>query len=220
MRTQATALSLLVTLSLGCSASHPGETPDAGPSGVDAAHADAASGDDGGGDVDSGGPILDGGRDTGSIVHACDGPSGCTLRPESCCGLCGAPTPDDLIALPDSEVESYVASVCAGVGCPECAGMLDPYLLATCRASACVAVNLHVDPLTECTTTSDCQLAPSECCACGLLGVGQVIAFNPARGSIAALTCDPDADCPPCVPDFSGTSAICNAGRCEVRGAD
>jgi hypothetical protein len=122
-----------------------------------------------------------------------------------------------MIALSTSEVAGYVATVCMDVGCPECAREPDPYLLATCNAFECVAVNLHADPLTECATTADCTLAPAECCACGLLGAGQVIAFNPANGSIGSLTCDPDADCPPCVPDFGTLAAVCNAGRCEVQ---
>lgn len=154
----------------------------------------------------------------GMEVPECDGPSQCVLRPASCCGRCGAPTPDDLIAIPVASEAEYVSRVCEGgaIGCPECASPWDPYLVATCRAERCVAVDLHVDPVTECTAPSDCALTPIQCCACGLLGPEQVVAYNPARGSLGSLLCDPDVDCPPCVPDFGGTSATCEAGRCVV----
>lgn len=154
----------------------------------------------------------------GLSAPECDVPSQCLLRPESCCGSCGAATPDDMIAIPLADQAAYVDMVCGGgtIGCPECAARQDPYLLATCRDRRCTAIDLHVDPLTECASASDCTLAPLQCCACGLLGMDQVVAFNPAHGSIGALVCDPDADCPPCVPDFGSITATCEAGRCVV----
>lgn len=177
-------------------------------------------------DEDSGSPPRDAAagvdaataRDAGSTTSECDGPSQCVLRSASCCGSCGAPTPDDMIALPMTRLVEYESMVCGGgtIGCPECASPWDPYLLATCRDRRCEAIDLHTDPRTECVTSSDCALAPIECCACGTLGMDQVVAYNPARGSIAALICDPDADCPPCVPDFGSMSATCDAGRCAV----
>lgn len=147
---------------------------------------------------------------------ACDVPSACTLRPASCCGSCGAATPDDMIALPNGEVAAYVAAVCEGVPCPECARPNDPYLIATCTAGECVAVDLHAHPFTECASSTDCVLSPAQCCACGLLSEGETIAHNPAAGGLGMLICDPDADCPPCVPDFGALEARCEAGRCVV----
>lgn len=147
---------------------------------------------------------------------ACDVPSACTLRPASCCGSCGAATPDDMIALPNGEVADYVAAVCVGAACPECARPNDPYLLATCTAGECVAVDLHAHPLTECASSTECVLSPAQCCACGLLSAQEAIAHNPARGGLGTLICDPDADCPPCVPDFGALEARCDAGRCVV----
>lgn len=190
---------LLCLVVIGCSDSH-GRADDAGSSPIDAAALpDAAV------------------RDSGSTPE-CDVPSECVLLPASCCGRCGAPTPDDMIAIPVAHQMEYVSMVCGGgtIGCPECASPWDPYLVATCRERRCEAVDLHADPRTECVTASDCTLAPIQCCACGALGMDQVVAYNPARGSIGALVCDPDADCPPCVPDFGSLSATCEAGRCVV----
>ncbi len=192
-----------------CEASHVGSSGDGGR--VDA----------GRGAVDGGGaPIDASARDAASAdagtTGSCDVPSQCRLRPESCCGSCGAATPTDMIALPVSEVAAYEARVCMDVGCPECARPTDPYLLATCRARRCVAIDLHVDPLTSCTRDEECTLAPAVCCACGVLGPEETISYNPARGSLGSLHCDPDADCPPCAPVFDGLAPVCRGGRCEV----
>ncbi len=205
-------LALLITLAFahsGCPTSHDpsgdaGGAVDAPAPGTDAPGLDSPAADV---------PV----RPDAPISLACDVPSACTLRPASCCGACGAATPTDMIALPDGEVAAYVAGMCADVGCPECAALPDPYLIATCTAGQCVAVDLHTHPLTECALDTDCVLSPAQCCACGLLAAHETIAHNPARGGLGTLTCDPDADCPPCVPDFGALEARCDAGRCVVR---
>lgn len=183
----------------GTGTSDGGTLPDASPSG------------DGSVAVDTGAPPTDAGT-TGE----CTVPSECTLRPESCCGTCGAATSTDRIALPVTGVDDYVARVCTGIGCPDCAAVPDPNLFATCTAGACTAVDLHSDPLATCAVDEDCVLAVPQCCACGAIGLGQAVAFNPANGSLATLVCDPDVDCPPCVPDFGALRAICDAGHCTV----
>ena len=198
----------LVLMLSGCPASHD-VNADAGPAtDVPSGGSDAPTTDAPGADA----PV----RVDAPPSLACDVPSACALRPASCCGSCGAATPTDMIALPVTEVDAYVAAVCAGIGCPECAAMQDPYLIATCEAGECVAIDLHAHAVTECTTTTDCTLSPLECCACGLLSAAEVVAHNPARGSLGSLLCDPDADCPPCVPDYGGLAARCDAGRCVV----
>lgn len=208
-------LSFLVTLGAGCSDSHTVGDADGGVFFLDVRAVDAP-------------PVADAGheddasvRGDASLSGACDVPSECTLRAASCCGSCGAATPDDMIALADGEVAGYEAAVCGDdIGCPECAQDTDPYLLATCRASECIAVNLHVDPLTECETDTDCVLASAQCCSCETLSLSQIVAYNPARGSLGSLLCDPDADCPPCVPDFGGNFPYCDLGRCAVGAPD
>lgn len=148
----------------------------------------------------------------------CVAATDCTLLPQSCCGSCGAPTPGDMVAVPNDRVDEQRAAACGeGAVCPGCFMEPDPFLLATCDAGRCQAIDLHADDLTLCTSDADCQLAPRVCCGCGVLGAREVIAFNPERGSYGELVCDPRADCPPCVPTYEGVEAGCDAGRCVVR---
>jgi len=161
--------------------------------------------------------LGDGGGRDGGGGGACTAASDCTLLPESCCGSCGAATATDMVAVANEDVPANRALACAGgVGCPECFMQQDPFLLAVCSAGACEARNLRVDTLTSCTGSEECQLAARECCACGVLARSEAIAFNPARGSYAALVCDPAADCPPCVPILDGLRAACVSGHCSV----
>lgn len=152
-------------------------------------------------------------------LHSCASPTECELLPESCCGRCGAATPDDMIGVHRDDVAANRDLACMGgtIGCPECAMPQDPFLVATCELRACVARDLHALPLTECAADSDCVLAPHTCCACGVLGIDEVVAYNPARGELSALICDPGAPCPPCVPVFGELAAFCESGRCVVR---
>ena len=162
-------------------------------------------------------------REPPTDLSACDVPSVCALRARSCCGSCGEPTATDMIAVRTDEVDAYGALVCpTPVACPACAGMPDPFLLATCNTSGlgaghCVALDLHAAPLTECAIDSDCTLGPRRCCACGALTQLDAVAYNPSRGSLGALVCDPDMTCPPCAPDFGALLALCDAGRCVTR---
>lgn len=155
---------------------------------------------------------------------ACTRNSECGLRPASCCGRCGAATETDFIGARVDELAALGAAICeaeGNPGCPECASPDDPFLAAVCRSSACVGVNLHLEPITECATPVDCALAPRECCGCGLYGVSGSVAFNPARGRLSDYLCDDDSPCPPCVPSFeSGVSPSCVDGRCVVFGPD
>lgn len=161
--------------------------------------------------------LSDGGARDSSGGGACSTASDCTLLPASCCGSCGAATASDMTAVPNDEVEDNRARACrGGMGCPECFMEQDAFLLAVCAAGTCEARNLRADALTECAVDDDCQLAPRDCCACGVLGRSEVVAFNPARGSYAELVCDPRADCPPCVPFLDGLRAQCVSGHCDV----
>lgn len=149
----------------------------------------------------------------------CTEPSQCALRAMSCCGMCGAATPDDMIALPTTEVAAYGTMVCEGMpGCPPCFSEQDPFLVATCSAAdECVAINLHEDMLTECTTAADCVLASTRCCDCGM--PENAVAYNPARGSFTSLICDSTVVCAPCgpgEPDFGARTADCQMGHCVV----
>ena len=161
--------------------------------------------------------LGDGGRRDSAGGGACSVSSDCTLLPETCCGSCGAATGTDMVAVANEDVEANRTRACRDtVGCPTCFIEQDPFLLAVCSAGECEARNLRADPLTSCTNRDECQLAPRECCACGVLGRAEVVAFNPARGSYAALVCDPAAECPPCVPILDGLRAECVSGHCSV----
>ncbi|AKF06402.1 hypothetical protein [Sandaracinus amylolyticus] len=198
-------IAVWLVLAVACSESHEGGD-DAGSTAMDASAR-----------VDASARADSGARPDASVSGECDVPSECVLLPESCCGTCGAPTPDDMIAVHRDDVDEHQAMACADpVACPGCVMELDPYLIATCRAGECVALDLHVEALTECTGDDECTLAPAQCCACGLLGVGETIAFNPERGSLNALVCDPVLTCPPCAPVFEGLEARCESGRCIV----
>lgn len=160
----------------------------------------------------------DGGAGLDALASPCSSPTECVLTPASCCGTCGLPTPGDMLAVRTDQLEATRTAACGPgpIACPACAGQPDPYLLATCAAGSCAARNLHVESLTACSADADCTLAASTCCACGVIAMDAAIAFNPANGSLAALICDPRADCPPCVPTFTGLAAACSAGRCTV----
>lgn len=157
-----------------------------------------------------------GGRDSAG-GGACAVASDCTLLPESCCGSCGVATATDMVAVAGEDVDANRTRACRDtVGCPTCFIQQDPFLLAVCSAGECEARDLRVDTLTSCTGSEECQLAPRECCACGVLSLAEVVAFNPARGSYADLVCDPRAECPPCVPILDGLRAECVSGHCSV----
>ena len=159
----------------------------------------------------------DGGRRDSASGGACTAASDCTLLPETCCGVCGVATAADMVAVADDDVEANRTRACRDTeGCPDCFMEQDPFLLAVCSAGECEVRDLRVDTLTSCTNSDECQLAPRECCACGVLSRAEVVAFNPARGSYADLVCDPRADCPPCVPILDGLRAECVSGHCAV----
>lgn len=172
-----------------------------------------------GGTAPDGGEPADGG--TGSdapVATSCSLTSECALRGATCCGSCGSTALGDFVALHVDEVGAYGSAVCAAEGFPPCARCdlpPDPYLAAVCRASACVGLDLRAEPLTECSTPTDCVLGPRTCCDCGALGLSETVAYNPARGSLGDYSCDEGAPaCPPCVPSFVGVAADCVAGRC------
>lgn len=183
------------------------------------------------------GPVADAGPsdappppvDAGSPVDAppgdeCERSSQCVIRSATCCGNCGAATATDYVALPTDEVVAYATATCADEGspaCPRCAAANDPWLVAVCNGGECEGFDLREESLTECVSPSDCVLAARTCCDCGLLGVGETLAYNPARGTPAEYVCDLDVpSCPPCVPTFDGLTAGCVSGRCVVFGPD
>ena len=199
----------------GCSAQvREGATPDAGT--LDAGTADA-------GTLDAG--TLDAGTfDAGQDLVTCAGPGTCTLVSRACCGVGGQPAAGDRVGLRWDRTEAYRTSVCGGTGpvpCPACATMENPHLTATCRASACTAIDVRTDQTSACTNDADCMLRyGTGCCEpCGTDLASRLTAFR--RDALRTVVrCLPnEGACPPCVPTYPANArAVCNArtGHCEV----
>lgn len=167
------------------------------------------------------------------LYDDCDVTSDCTLTDQTCCGVCGQPTSDDVAAVHTDRTSDYYRdvacpeSVTGPVICPDCIAASNPHLFATCDTSgfrpACAVVDFGAAPFSECTGSGDCVLATATCCACGAIAAADTIAVSRDEAfGMNAITCDElGAACPPCVPAFDpGLSAICNAGRCMVVGPD
>ncbi|HMI82956.1 MAG TPA: hypothetical protein VK550_02625 [Polyangiaceae bacterium] len=69
-----------------------------------------------------------------------------------------------------------------------------------------------------CTGPGQCELA-AKCCACGELGLGQLIAIHSSQRDAFRKSCSDMPPCPPCVGTVApNLIAVCEAGRC--RGID
>lgn len=162
-----------------------------------------------------------GGGGTAGLTQ-CSRTSECIVAPESCCGTCGAATARDAVALAVTYASTYRTQACAdqgGVGCPACAGRDDPTLLATCRAGECELVTLATDPITACTSSTECKLRTRDCCECGgdTSQAGLIAVRTDSESTYAGLACDEGQGCPECAPEYpAGASAECLIGRCTV----
>jgi hypothetical protein len=155
----------------------------------------------------------------------CELTSQCVLRPESCCGTCGAATRDDFTALNRSALEEYAALACEDVaGCDECYMATDPFLAVTCAQGQCEMVDLTTNPITECEENTDCRVRTKDCCECGGgITEADLIAINREQEvAYSSLVCDPAVACLACMPQYpSEAQAVCNERRCTlVWGAD
>jgi len=149
----------------------------------------------------------------------CDGPGQCMLASATCCGVCGMPTLDDMVAINQSELDAYTAELCASnPPCPGCASQPNPNLMAYCDSGQCVAADITNGALTECQDNTDCRLRWGlECCECGAQNGGLTAIAVAAESKLMQLVCDPAADCPACVPSYpADAAALCDAGHCIV----
>lgn len=152
--------------------------------------------------------------------RACEAPTDCVLMPRTCCGRCGAATPDDAVALSARWLEAQReagAITCEGgdEGCPDCFAETASTLVATCRAGRCAVVDLTRSPVTACRGDADCALTLQGCCDCG--SPGPIAVRRGRESAYRQLICGvgPTA-CPACVgPPLIGT-ATCVAGHCVV----
>ncbi len=211
-------------VALGCGGSV-FETDDAGAGGSgNAGGAGGSGGTAGSGGMPSGGsggmPMGGSGGTSGAAGAAWDScglTSQCVVRPESCCGDCGAATRDDIIALNQDYVQAYASNNCANVDCPGCYAPTDPTLLATCSSGSCTVVDLMEHPSTECLSADDCRIRTNDCCECnGGVTQEHLIAINIAfESAFSSLVCDPVTACPDCMPVYpENVKADCVAGRC------
>jgi hypothetical protein len=71
-----------------------------------------------------------------------------------------------------------------------------------------------------CTGPGQCELVTAKCCACGEIGLGQLVAVNSSqRDAFSKAICGNMPPCPPCVGTIApNLIAVCEAGRC--RGID
>jgi len=151
----------------------------------------------------------------------CTEPGSCIVVPRSCCGSCGAAITADMIGVESSQAGPYRSSVCKDTGCPACYRQQDPFLQAFCEASHCTAIDLHGDPMTACTTDSDCQLRYAACCEPCDAPMSGLLALNPGQiSSYRAKACAPDATCPKCMVRYpDAAKAMCDATKhCAVTG--
>ncbi len=155
--------------------------------------------------------------------NACTRNGECTLTARTCCGVCGAPTLEDVIALPFSSLDDYRATVCEGdPACPGCASTPNPNLFATCNAATCVALDLGATSVAQCEVDDDCRLRVAGCCECGDTSAESLISIRAeALLDYLALVCDDETACAECEPIYpDAQEAFCNAGRCDRRSVE
>jgi hypothetical protein len=188
-----------------------------------------SGGDGGAGAHGAAGPGNGGGPGAGGAGASwgsCDTPGECVLRSESCCGTCGEPTLDDLIALGRDELEAYQAWLqCDGVGCPDCEGWPNAHLFASCDAGTCNEHDVRQHQLGACGPSDTCVLRWGlECCGgCASPGwgpsehTGLVAIRAGAEPDLAAAVCYGDVACDECAPSFPPDAlAECIQGHCQV----
>ncbi|HEX2878512.1 MAG TPA: hypothetical protein VHO25_03135 [Polyangiaceae bacterium] len=123
---------------------------------------DTPEGGSGGrGDDNSSGGTAEGGGPGGEEGGAGGNPSGgsnpeawtqcvnqddCVLTPMTCCGQCGAVTPDDAAAVNMQYLSEFREAACGGPGiCPACAGENDPRVSTYCSEQGQCVVDLALD---------------------------------------------------------------------------
>jgi hypothetical protein len=191
----------------------------------DEAALDAGSSDGGGSSRDA--QAADGGGrvEAGPRPETCAGPGICTIAARTCCGVCGAPTLSDVVALRWDRTEEYRNGVCGGAGpvpCPACASMENPHLTAVCRASTCAAIDVRLDDVSACASDADCMLRyGTGCCErCGSGSETQLTAFRRDALRVVVRCLPNEGACPECVATYPPNArAACNARtkHCEVR---
>ena len=159
------------------------------------------------------------GTGSGASPQQCSGPGECVLVSETCCGVCGMPELDDMVALDQTEVDAHFAAVCADpVSCPDCPTAPNPDLMAYCDGGTCVGADIGQHPFGSCQQTSDCKLRWGlTCCECGSEGMGLTAIPVAFETQLQSLVCLPDSGCLECAPAYPSDAApFCDNGHCKV----
>jgi hypothetical protein len=155
-----------------------------------------------------------------SVSTSCNGAGDCVLGALGCCGVgCGQPTTSSYVAIQRGQESALRAATCTdqNAGCPDCATILDPSILAVCRDQECKVVDLREDPIAACQQDADCVLIPSDCCPCGLIDVTKLVAVGKGKESAyRSQVCDPGTSCSSCNWNYEGARAHCTSKHCEV----
>lgn len=77
--------------------------------------------------------------------YQCEQTSDCVLVPMTCCGSCGAVTPDDAVAVNTEHAQDYRNEACGPAAiCPSCIMPDDPRVSTLCDDGNCI-VELALD---------------------------------------------------------------------------
>ncbi|MBW2464316.1 MAG: hypothetical protein JRH11_21885 [Deltaproteobacteria bacterium] len=207
-------LSAPSVLLAACTDSH-----DASDSGTrDSSLTDSSAGDSGAIDSgpDDGGPPPD--------YFACDYPIDCVVTANTCCGVCGRATADDVTSINGDRRDDYYADIACTepVPCPACAEMPNPNLIAGCTgvSGMCSLIDIENDEeISGCSTNDDCIVRVPTCCACGAdTSPHNLVAVSrDGLGVLLPQICDPRADCATCEPVYpDDVSAVCTEGLCRL----
>jgi hypothetical protein len=161
------------------------------------------------------------GAGTDPAFAACSTQGSCVLAANTCCGVCGMPTLDDVDPVNTAELDAHRAAVCPDPTgpCPACASEPNPNLFAYCDlgAGSCAEGDLSRSPFAECSGPDDCTLRLSlECCECGASGEWVAVAAAKQQ-ELEGLLCAPDVACAKCEPvPPADVTAACVQGYCAV----
>jgi hypothetical protein len=151
----------------------------------------------------------------------CTTATDCTIVARGCCGTCGVPHLDQVMALRKDAAASYTAAECAGNGaCPPCIPGENPDFQAACIAGQCTPFDLGF--YNGCTVDEECALRPSDCCdpCTGPLAEGAFVSVEKGNTGYDYFVCGgKPANCNVCPTTYpAGTSAKCDTttNKCVI----
>jgi hypothetical protein len=160
---------------------------------------------------------IDGGL---AAAQACDKHSDCSLVQSRC--ACLYLERADVTAFNRRFQDLVTLPVCT----QRCRTLPSPYLIPTCQARTCQAIDIRAHAVSECQSVADCALRVRECCECaGNAATDAVIALPRANfAAYEALVCDdPSPVCDACLPSYPATNGLgliahmsCRDGHCAV----